>query len=331
MIDRQAVTDTGIRILAEARTAFLSLGLRVADRLVGKTDVREIARLTPLADAGAKLAGFAAGLSDAQKQALSVSAGLASLSGLAAAGATIASVISSFTGLAASANVASAALTRMAGGSALGTATSAAGGMAAGAAGSRAASILGGASKGLGWLSLGALFGPTLWDEIGKEAAGTDDAKGGGAANYRRNLARLRATRGSEYEDLVGDESSPFDRYQPANPWKRRRGATSEYLRQLGASEDMDGSRFGWQDSIRAVAQSSGFKDVAVTGTVTGEAELHNNIQIEVKPSTYFESLVTRMEAVANMHLNGQLGAGLQGPGDNSVKPMQGPPTGAQE
>lgn len=287
--------------------------------------------LTPLADAGAKLAGFAAGLSEAQKQALSVSAGLASLSGLAAAGATIASVISSFTGLAASANVASAALTRMAGGSALGTAASAAGGVAAGAAGSRAASILGGASKGLGWLSLGALFGPTLWDEISKEAAGTDDAKGGGAANYRRNLARLRAMRGSEFEDLVGDEASPFDRYQPANPWKRRRGATSEYLRQLGASDDGAGSAFGWHDSIRAVGQSSGFKDVAVTGTVTGEAELHNNIQIEVKPTAYFESLVKRMEAVANMHLNGQLGTTLQGPGDNSVKPQQGPPTGAQE
>ncbi|KYK44306.1 hypothetical protein A1D31_36785 [Bradyrhizobium liaoningense] len=284
--------------------------------------------LTPLADAGAKLAGFAAGLSDAQKQALSVSAGLASLSGLAAAGATIASVISSFTGLAASANVASAALTRMAGGSALGTAASAAGGVAAGAAGSRAASILGGASKGLGWLSLGALFGPTLWDEIGKEAAGTDDAKGGGAANYRRNLARLRRR---EFEDLVGDESSPFDRYQPANPWRRRRGATSEYLRQLGASDDGAGSAFGWQDSIRSVGPSSGFKDVAVTGTVTGEAELHNNIQIEVKPTAYFESLVKRMEAVANMHLNGQLGTSLQGPGDNSVKPTQGPPTGAQE
>ncbi|MDA9498436.1 hypothetical protein [Bradyrhizobium sp. CCBAU 11357] len=44
LIDRQVVTDTGIRILAEARTAFLSLGLRVADRLVGKTDAREIAR-----------------------------------------------------------------------------------------------------------------------------------------------------------------------------------------------------------------------------------------------------------------------------------------------
>jgi hypothetical protein len=44
LIDRQDVTDTGIRILADARTAFLSLGLRVADRLVGKTDAREIAR-----------------------------------------------------------------------------------------------------------------------------------------------------------------------------------------------------------------------------------------------------------------------------------------------
>jgi hypothetical protein len=44
LIDRQDVTDTGIRILANVRTAFLALGLRVADRLVGKTDAREIAR-----------------------------------------------------------------------------------------------------------------------------------------------------------------------------------------------------------------------------------------------------------------------------------------------
>lgn len=44
LIDRQDVTDTGIRILADVRTAFLALGPRVADRLVGKTDAREIAR-----------------------------------------------------------------------------------------------------------------------------------------------------------------------------------------------------------------------------------------------------------------------------------------------
>lgn len=285
--------------------------------------------LTPLADAGAKLAGFAAGLSDAQKQAVSVSAGLASLSGLAAAGATIASVISSFTGLAASANVASAALTRMAGGSAVGAAASAVGGVAAGAAGSRAASLLGGLSKATGWLALGSLFGPTLWDEIGKEATGTDDAKGGGAANYRRNLARLHAARGNEFEDLVADDSGPFDRYQPASPWKRRRGATSEYLRQLGASDDGAGSSSGWQDSIRNVAQSSGFKDVSVSGTVTGEAELHNNVTIDVRPTTYFESLIKRAESVSAITLNGRLGTSMQGPGDNATKPSQGATMGA--
>lgn len=283
--------------------------------------------LTPLADAGAKLAGFAAGLSDAQKQALSVSVGLASMSGLAAAGATIASVVTSFTGLAASANVASVALTRMAGGSAVGTAASVAGGVAAGAAGSRVASGLGLASKGLGWLALGSLVGPTLWDEIGKEAAGTDDAKGGGAANYRRQLARLHKT---EFEDMVADDSGPFDRYQPANPWKRRRGATSEYLRQLGASDDGANSALGWQDSIRSVGQSSGFKDVAVNGTVTGSAELHNMIQVDVKPTTYFEGLVKRAESVSNMSLNGRLGTSMQGPGDNATKPSQGTTMGAQ-
>ena len=309
----------------------------VVDRLAASVDSAEKQMvkanegwLTPLAAAGAKLAGFAAGLSDAQKQAVSVSAGLASLSGLAAAGATIASVISSFTGLAASANVASAALTRMAGGSAVGTAASAAGGVAAGAAGSRAASVLGAASKGLGWLSLGALFGPTLWDEIGKEATGSDDAKGGGAANYRRNLARLHAMRGSEFEDLIADDSSPFDRYQPASPWKRRRGATSDWLRQLGASDDGTSSAFGWSDSIRSVGQSNGFKDVSVNGTVTGSAELHNMIQVDVKPTTYFEGLVRRAESVSNMSLNGRLGTSMQGPGDNATKPSQGSALGAQ-
>ncbi len=44
LIDRQDVTDTGIRILADARTAFLSLGHRLADKLAGMTDAREIAR-----------------------------------------------------------------------------------------------------------------------------------------------------------------------------------------------------------------------------------------------------------------------------------------------
>jgi|GEM_PF-2800936 len=45
LVDREAVTETGIRVLSEVRTAILSLGNRVAPNLVGKSDVREIARI----------------------------------------------------------------------------------------------------------------------------------------------------------------------------------------------------------------------------------------------------------------------------------------------
>jgi hypothetical protein len=45
LIDREAVTTTGARIIATARTALLSLGYRAAEKVVGKTDVREIARI----------------------------------------------------------------------------------------------------------------------------------------------------------------------------------------------------------------------------------------------------------------------------------------------
>ncbi|UPK14463.1 hypothetical protein IVA93_15480 [Bradyrhizobium sp. 155] len=45
LISREAVTATGQRILAEARTALLSLGHRVAAKVAGKTDTREIARI----------------------------------------------------------------------------------------------------------------------------------------------------------------------------------------------------------------------------------------------------------------------------------------------
>lgn len=45
LIPREAVTATGARILAEARTALMSLGHRLAPRVAGKTDTREIARI----------------------------------------------------------------------------------------------------------------------------------------------------------------------------------------------------------------------------------------------------------------------------------------------
>lgn len=45
LISRDAVTATGAHIIATARTALLSLGYRVAEKVAGKTDVREITRI----------------------------------------------------------------------------------------------------------------------------------------------------------------------------------------------------------------------------------------------------------------------------------------------
>jgi hypothetical protein len=45
LIDREAVTATGVHIIATVRTALLSLGYRLAEKVAGKTDVGEIARL----------------------------------------------------------------------------------------------------------------------------------------------------------------------------------------------------------------------------------------------------------------------------------------------
>lgn len=45
LIPRDALTATGARILSEARTALLSLGHRLAAKVAGKTDTREIARI----------------------------------------------------------------------------------------------------------------------------------------------------------------------------------------------------------------------------------------------------------------------------------------------
>jgi hypothetical protein len=42
LIDREAVMDTGTHIIATARTALLSLGHRLAEKVAGKTDIGEL-------------------------------------------------------------------------------------------------------------------------------------------------------------------------------------------------------------------------------------------------------------------------------------------------
>jgi hypothetical protein len=45
LIDREAVTATGMHIITTARTALLSLGHRIADKVANKSDTKEIARI----------------------------------------------------------------------------------------------------------------------------------------------------------------------------------------------------------------------------------------------------------------------------------------------
>jgi hypothetical protein len=45
LISREAVTATGVYIITTARTALLTLGHRCAEKVAGKTDLREIARI----------------------------------------------------------------------------------------------------------------------------------------------------------------------------------------------------------------------------------------------------------------------------------------------
>jgi hypothetical protein len=45
LVSREAVTATGVHIITSVRTALLTLGHRVAEKVAGKTDVREIAKV----------------------------------------------------------------------------------------------------------------------------------------------------------------------------------------------------------------------------------------------------------------------------------------------
>lgn len=267
------------------------------DRLTASIDIAEkqvVAAnqgwLTQLSNAAGKLAATFTGLSESQKEAAGIAAGAAGVAGTAAAAATILRVTAALTGL--EAFLTGAAL--LSGGAAI----------AAFVAAAVAATSM--------------LYG-LAGDKILPEGAKRGTAQERGS---RRNLFN------SSLDDLV-DDSGPFDKYQAARP-PMIRGRTADYLSTLGASDDAAGSN-GWQDSAKVnVAQSSGFKDVSVTGTVTGSAELHNMIQIDVRPTAYFESLVKRAESAATMNINGRLGTSMQGPGDNGTKPSSGALTGTQ-
>lgn len=184
--------------------------------------------------------------------------------------------------------------------------------------------LAGGAARVLGPLGWGITAGELTYAVTNDAAQGVtrdhtraNTARDAIRADAQERMDRELGRNPTAFEDLVSSES--FDRYLP---FARRRGATSEYLRNFDRSQAGDGG--GWADSIRNVPQSSGFKDIAVTGTVTGTAELHNMIQIDVRPTAYFESLVKRAESVGNMSLNGRLGTSMQGPGDNGTKPSLG-------
>lgn len=45
LVDRETVAETGEEIIVYARAAILSLGCRVAPRLIGKTDIKEITKI----------------------------------------------------------------------------------------------------------------------------------------------------------------------------------------------------------------------------------------------------------------------------------------------
>lgn len=251
--------------------------------------------LTPLVNAAGKLAATFTGLSEGSKEALSAGGLIAALAGLAGMGATALRVAAGMTSLA--------------------VGVEAVGGLLTGAA------VLSGAGAIAAFVAAAVAATGVLY-----ELAGKNILPEGAKHDTPQTLGRRRNLFNSGLDDML-DDSGPFDKYQaPRAPGLR--GRTGAYLRELDGEGGTSG---GWQDSAKvSIGQSSGFKDVSVTGTVTGAAELHNMIQLDVRPTSYFESLVKRAESVSTMALNGRLGTSMQGPGDNGTKPSAGALTGAQ-
>lgn len=173
------------------------------------------------------------------------------------------------------------------------------------------------------------------------------------AYNESREMYDAVFGKGSESHRDYGALQSEFAKVKASNRLFGKPPRYGETPTVKGLNPDSLGVRGtegeGWQDSARAMwkpTTESGdkkwgdpskptetkeiIKDVTVTGTVSGSAEVHTQIAVQIQPSTYFEGLVRRAEAVANMGITGKLGTGMQGGGDNSTRPSGPPPTGGQ-
>jgi len=274
--------------------------------------------LTPMVNAATSVASAFNGLDDATKEAVGILAGLTTV----VTGGGLAYALVSLT---MSAGQAAIALKALAAGSVLPGVPAA---VPAAAAGTVVA-----AGLGLSTLALGAAGTYMQWRHIRE---GSDSDLDDMAGNWLDPDTAVAAAieRNQRKQRIWGDPPSvgAFDRFQPT----MLDAPSSRYLRDGGA--DGVASR-GWQDSIVLgnSKASQGFGDpgknstqVEVQGTVSGDAEIHLNVQGELRPTPYFTAMIQRAEAVANMGINGRLGTSMQGPGDNNTKAAAGALTGTQ-
>lgn len=143
---------------------------------------------------------------------------------------------------------------------------------------------------------------------------------------------------GSEADRDLSGLTSEYARVRREN--KRWGGKPRDIVKggATGLDPSMGLNSSGWQDSATSWTPTKEAnwgdgktsKSIDVQGTITGSAELHQNLQLEVRPTQYFESLVKRAESVSNMAINGKLGTSMQGPGDNGTKPSANTGTSGQ-
>jgi hypothetical protein len=190
------------------------------------------------------------------------------------------------------------------------------------------ASPAGNAAKALGWRAGAGALGAVVAGPVGVLAGVT-------AAEFAWPYVEQWANADDGIVDGSAADIARRRRFAFGPNFGSRSDAINRVILGRETSRNLAGTRpgtGGWQDSASfgAIAPSRGWGDgrmssiAEVTGTVTGSAEVHQMIQLEVKPTAYFESLVKRAESVSNMSLNGRLGTSMQGPGDNGTKPSLG-------